>query len=87
MRGGVTKRHAERIHAKRRASQRYGITLNKYQYREISKMIMKGQEFVLSRPSLARTIYLIEYMGKQMKVVYDKKRHQVVTFLPYADKL
>ncbi len=85
MRGRVTKCHAERIHAKRRAEERYGVTLNKHDYKEISKSIMRGEQAVLKRQSLARTIYLIDYQGQQLKAVYDKKRHQVVTFLPIEE--
>jgi predicted HTH domain antitoxin len=76
----------ERVHAKRRAKERYGIELNASSYEEINNIIRTGNAKLLKKQSLTRKLYEVRYRGILLKVAYDKARGQVVTFLPLQDK-
>ena len=79
-----TKRTCEHLHAKRRAKERYGIEFNRKQHDEIVALIRSGR-FILKQEQSARIrIYDIVYMQQDMRIVYDKKRGQVVSFLPFV---
>lgn len=71
-----------KAHLRKRASERYGLTLNKDDVRDINKQIQtKGAEFV-GRQSLTRSFWKVEHAGQTLNVVYDNLRHTAVTALP-----
>jgi hypothetical protein len=78
----MTKLHAQRRHAKLRAQERYGLSLNRIDLREIAGLIQQGKAVFLRRQSLRVSHWLVEVGGKSARVVYDRKRKTVVTFLP-----
>ena len=73
-----------RVHAKNRVEQRYGITLNRHDLFQIGELVRSGACPVIRYKSgeLDRTCHKVLYQGVTMFVGYDKKRHEVVTFLP-----
>jgi hypothetical protein len=76
-----------RKHAKRRAFERYGLELNKADYNACVKIIQDAQSEPILEQSNTRTWHKIKYKDKEALVVYDRKRHGIVTFLPKdADK-
>lgn len=81
----MSKKRAQRIHAKRRCRERYGISLGRKKYYEIIRMIRSGNSQVVKRKSNRTTIHNIKYKGLDMTVVYDKKRGQIATFLPFRE--
>lgn len=80
-----SKHVAQRIHAKRRAQQRYGLTLNRQQMRELVAQIQNGKGIFLERQSLRVTLWRVEFEGRKCKVVYDSRRGVIVSFLPFED--
>lgn len=74
------KKEGQRTHAKKRALERYNLELNQDSYNELSEKAK--QATVIKRTSHRVTIREIVHNGEMMKVVYDSKRHQIVTFLP-----
>lgn len=76
----MSKKIAQRIHAKRRAAERYGLALNKEQYDQMNELARSAT--VLERQSNRLTIRRIVMDGSPIRVVYDASRHQIVTFLP-----
>lgn len=78
----MNKRIAQRIHAKRRASERYGLTLNRHEMRGIVTQIRRGKAKFLSRESNRLTHWIAKIHGNDTRIVYDSERHTIVTFLP-----
>jgi len=80
-RRGKTKRQAEAAHAKRRALQRFGLTLNSDQLQALSRMIRAGRSECIERESNRVSVHRLEWQGCVVVVVYDRLRKQIVTFL------
>lgn len=73
---------AQQKHAYRRASQRYDLELKEHEYNEINGQIRKQRDAkCLYRQSNRVTVWKVKFKDKELFVVYDKKRNQVVTFL------
>lgn len=71
----------QRFHAKRRASERFGLSLNRHQYRDLVRLIQGGKAEFIGRESLRLSHWLVTWEEKQMHVVYDSSRHTVVTLM------
>ena len=76
-----SKRKALRVHAKRRASERYGLVLNNDQLDELARMIHAGQSRRIEKQSHRVEVHRLTWQGRAMVVVYDCQRKQIVTFL------
>jgi hypothetical protein len=76
-------------HSSVRASQRYGLYLDEERRKEILRMISSGAVTdncrAIERQSLSRTLFRVVIDGVVCGVVYDKKRHELVTFIPADD--
>jgi hypothetical protein len=81
------KANAERTHFKKRALQRYGINICSSTYTKIIKAIKRISNEIdvkyLMKQSNTRVVYKITISGKDIIVIYDKSRHELVTALPY----
>lgn len=73
---------AQRFHAKKRATQRYGIQLTTQKQAAIVKLIQRGKARWLKTQSNRITHWAVEWEGQIIPVVYDKIRKQLVTVLP-----
>lgn len=72
-----------RVHAKRRAAQRYGIMLNRAQLNELVKQIWRGEATLVHKVSVNRSIWIVRLPdSRPARIVFDKKRRSIVTFLP-----
>lgn len=90
----MNKKKAQRIHAKTRAWQRYGIILNRDDLFAIVRMIQSQRAtqrdnsesdnsvLFLERKSNRITIYQVKYLTHNLVVAYDKERHSIASFLP-----
>ncbi len=76
-----SKKKSQASHAKRRVYSRYGLTLNRYQFKELCDLLSNGHGETLCKQSLTRSIRRIKYIDTDFFVVWDKKRQQVATFL------
>lgn len=72
----------QRVHAKRRASERYGLIINKEMLKECIAMIQNNKAKFLCKTSRTRSLFELTIQGKCVKVVYDKIRKNIATFLP-----
>ena len=81
-----SKTRAQRIHAKRRMLERFGVIINRKDLREIALLIRNNKARFSCRKSHRITRWVIEnfYKLPPMVVVYDSKRNQIVTAIPYA---
>ncbi len=78
----MSKLLAQRAHAKRRAAERFGLNLTKEAQREIVSRIQNGKAKFLEKQSLRISLWLVDWNGTEMRVVYDKNRKSIVTCLP-----
>lgn len=86
MRHRKTKKAATlRRHARRRADTRYGLDLSRKELDEIVRAIQHNEGEFIEKQSLTRTLWLVNVKGQPCRVVYDRKRKAVVTFLPLED--
>lgn len=74
--------HHLRIHAKRRAAERFGLDLNREKLQAIVKEIQSGTADFVDRQSCTVTRYRVVVDGVPVIAVYDKKRKAVRTVLP-----
>ncbi len=77
----ISKSEALLRHSDKRAWERFGIDLRAEKRLEINAMIYEGRAKVIQRRSLRSAIYELTIDGKLVHVVYDHKRHMIVTFL------
>jgi len=75
-----------RVHARQRAIQRYGVNISNKKRREIISIIHSGGvgKFV-KRHSVRVTEWEIPLDGEIFRVLYDKIRKEIATFLPPKD--
>lgn len=77
-----TKKLAQRKHAKRRANERFGLTLNRHQLADVARQIQSGKSVFVRRQSNRVTVHQVSVGEAVCQVVYDSARNQIVTFLP-----
>lgn len=78
------KREAEKLHAARRALQRFGITVNLH---DLVRKIQNQEAHFVSRQSLRVSLWRIEIEGKEVVMAYDRKRKMIITFLYTEEEL
>jgi len=75
-----SKTKAERIHARVRLAVRYGLESSALD--EAVKQIQGGRAHFIESQSHRVSVFDVELRGKQVRVVYDKERGQLITALP-----
>jgi hypothetical protein len=81
-----TKAQSQRAHAKRRAEERYGLTLNRKDFEEVVQTIQRGGAKFLERQSRRVSIWKLVCQGTWIKVVYDNRRQTIASVLPMEDR-
>ena len=76
------KADCQRLHAKRRALQRYGIVLDNAKQDQIVRLIKEGKAKFLRRDSIRVAVFAIEFENTLLKVVYDAQRKTLASILP-----
>ena len=80
--GRKSKTTSMMVHAQRRILERYGCWLEKRTVREFAAMCRRGKFFChLGRQSLTRSKIVVKQNGRLFPLIYDKKRHCVITVL------
>lgn len=75
----TTKLKCERLHCKQRAKERFGLSLNHKDFAIMAKLIQSNKaEFIRKRTNRI-TLWKLTYKDNGMTVVYDNKRHQIVS--------
>ena len=70
------------IHTQRRLLEQYGCWLEKRAVEELAAMCRRGEFFChLGRQSLTRSKIVVKKNGRLFPLIYDKKRHCVITVL------
>lgn len=79
-----SKKDSQKRHAKRRAEERYGLSLKDEDYRAMVAMIEEGNEKItqLDKQSLRITLFAVLWDERWLPIIYDNKRKTVVTILP-----
>ena len=70
------------LHAQKRANERYEDFFSSYDIKEMAALCYTGNFYChLGRSSLTRSKIVINYNNNLIPVIYDKKRHCLVTVL------
>lgn len=77
----ANKRRWENEHFRLRLIQGYGIPANKAVRREMVGLIQSGQSTPVEKQSNRIVLHSINYQGREIVVVYDKARKNLVTAL------
>ena len=77
----VSKHKTIKKHAKERAGERFGIIFDQKTHDEVIKIIQDGKAKFVERQSNRITLFDVFIDGKECRVVYDKERKTIVTFL------
>jgi len=88
-----SKHLSQRKHARNRLLERYGIEATTAFLKSLISYIKNGRQSyadgttvsLLERQSLRVAKYQIVHDGNEYLVVYDRKRQELVTFLPKGD--
>lgn len=76
-----TKKENQIHHALVRAAERFGLTLHRADLDDIRGMICKNKATFVGRTSLRVSVWDVTVRGVPCRVVYDRNRQTVVTFL------
>jgi hypothetical protein len=71
-----------KAHLRKRAEQRYGLSLGKEAVREINSKIQNNQAEFVERQSYSRSLWKVEHGGQVLNVVYNNNLHTACTVLP-----
>lgn len=74
----------QKRHARRRAAERYDLDLHQDAQQKIIRAIQGGEAKFIRRQSLRVTVWEVEFEGRKLPVVYDRKRKTIATVLPVA---
>lgn len=77
-----TKLQSERMHVKKRFSERFGLSVNRHLLRDFISQIQSQKAIFVERQSLRLTVWEISYENNWYRVIYDNKRKTLVTVLP-----
>ncbi len=84
--GKHSKDKAQYIHAQRRALERYDLEYTNELKEGIIAKIMNGNAAFVDRQSNRVSIFDVEVQGKSVRVVYDKQRKNIASFIPKEQK-
>ncbi|MBI2024239.1 hypothetical protein HYT00_02545 [Candidatus Giovannonibacteria bacterium] len=73
-------------HARQRARERYGIELTGRVHNEIVLKIKEKDFLSKTKTRRKRAIYLLYFREKLIRVLLDRQRIQIITFLPLVAK-
>ena len=77
-----SKKLSERVHARRRAMQRYGITFGRERRSALVRAIQTDKAVFLRAFSNRSKAFAVFYEENWYAVVYDNQRKEIITFLP-----
>jgi hypothetical protein len=83
----MDKKKAERIHSQRRALERNNLNLTSDVRNILRGQIKKNKGKFLYRESRRVTVWEVAHQEQKYKVVYDKLRKEIVTFLPLEESI
>jgi DNA replicative helicase MCM subunit Mcm2 (Cdc46/Mcm family) len=80
MKKKLTKKQAEKIHFKKRVLERFDITINRHDIRELIEDIQAGNNIIKSERLSSRvTLHTMIFMKKRMNILYDRMRKVPIT--------
>jgi hypothetical protein len=80
----MSKQKAQRLHARRRALERYGMEVGNGTRQQIINAIRQGRSTHVESQSHRISVHDVTLAHEELtvRVVYDKHRKEIVTFLP-----
>ncbi len=81
----MIKRHAQRVHAKKRFLERTGKVLTTADLVAIVGQIQQGKAKLVRRQSNRVSLWDAEHKGEKVRVIYDRRTKEIVTVLLKED--
>lgn len=81
-RGIMKKYRSQRIHAKKRFCQRFGLDLTSGSLSELARQIRDGEAEFVFRQSNRVSVWDVTYQKRTFRVIYDGRTKEIVTVLP-----
>lgn len=81
------KKIKQRIHAKQRLEERYDLKLNRHDIKVLVSKIQCGNARFIRKQSNRVTHWMVNYLGKEIHLVYDKKRQNIITALTKGNNM
>ena len=78
----LSKKQCERLHARKRFFERYGLNFNNKIERLFLQIIKDGKARLVERQTNRVIILDVYYKLKPYRIVFDKKRKAIITALP-----
>ena len=78
--------HYHRSHTKRRLQERYNLSINRKTRKEIIRKIQNGDAECVRIDSNARKVFDVEVKGVTVRVMYNKRKKELLTALPREEK-
>ena len=76
---------SERTHFRLRLYDRYGLYVDNAGVEKLVRIIQTSHLQPLYKKSIRTTVFLMEIEGQPVKVVYDKKRKELITAIPISN--
>lgn len=76
-----SKKNCEKRHSIKRCAERFNIVLTPKELNDITKSIGSKNSKFLERLSLRLSVWETTIKDQKVKLIYDTKRHVIVTFL------
>ena len=85
----MQKKKSQEKHAKIRAFERYGLTLNKSEMQQLASQVKKNKAKAIKQITNRVSLAIVTWKDIDYPVIYDRMRKTIVTFLPerYLKKL
>lgn len=77
-----SKAQTQRRHAIRRAHERHGLQLTRQDLNDIVRQIQSDKATFVERQSLRVSLFDVVVHERSVRVVYDRQRKTIVSFLP-----
>ncbi len=78
----MSKKDSQKVHARKRAMERYGIRFTLEVRRNLVSQIQNRRAVFLDSRSNREKSFAVRYGDQWIPVVYDNKSQEIVTFLP-----
>ena len=74
-------KYNERIHAKKRFEERYGLKINRHEYHELKKELGSRKYRFIKKVRGKSSVFFGVVKSVPTYIIYDKKQQEIATFL------
>ena len=75
----LNKTQSQRVHAKHRLLERFGMEINRHELAELVNQIKSNKSEHIETQSNRVSVHMVKFRGESLPVVYDKQRKNIVS--------